>query len=113
LKAQLPFSAGGKQLTDTEKELVFRGLNMTGKSDDSILRGLNQAMAILREKENLALHGLQAPQLSASPIPGLNQRTKDVGGSKFQIGQEITLPDGRTAMVVGVDDPNDPDLEIV
>lgn len=57
LKSQLPFTAGGKQLTGTEKKLVFKLLNITGKSNETITSDLNKAFQILREKEKLATGG--------------------------------------------------------
>lgn len=57
LRKTLPFTEGGKALSDTEKELVFALLNTTGKSNNQVIIDLNNAMQILRNKETLALGG--------------------------------------------------------
>lgn len=78
IKGQLPFTAGGKQLTQTEKELVFRLLDLTGKNDDQIIKDIDQAMSILREKERLALSGMAGvskPQTTSTQL----------GTSKYKI----------------------------
>lgn len=60
LKADIPFTKGGKALTGIEQKLVFRGLNTRGKSNDIILKDLDRAMGILRNKEALILGGREA-----------------------------------------------------
>lgn len=90
LKTQLPFSAGGKQLTRTEKELVFRKLNTLGKDNDTIVKDLNDAFQLLREKEKLAIQG----------TGGVNPQPTDTTSGSFRIrvrnrvtGQTGTIPD--------------------
>lgn len=70
LKSKLPFDSGGKQLTGTEKALVFKLMNTMGKSNETIIDDLNFAMNILREKRRLALGGSLAGQ--QSPISGMS-----------------------------------------
>lgn len=57
LKKTIPFTEGGKQLTSTEKAMVMALLNISGKSNVQIKNDINQAMQILRAKEQLALGG--------------------------------------------------------
>jgi len=63
LKSKLPFDSGGKQLTGTEKALVFKLLNLTGKSDEVALDDLNFAMNLIRERRDLALGGANAAKV--------------------------------------------------
>lgn len=60
LKKTIPFTEGGKQLTETEKSMVMALLNISGKPDTQIMTDINQAMGILRAKEKLALGGRNA-----------------------------------------------------
>lgn len=60
LKSTLPFDAGGKQLTGTEKDLVFKLLNTTGKDNDTILSDMNFAMDKIRARAALAKGGLNS-----------------------------------------------------
>ena len=70
LKKTLPFTEGGKQLTKTEKQQVFALLNVSGKDDARIKNDINEAMAILRKKEQIALGGANAARdKGASNLP--------------------------------------------
>ena len=60
LKKTIPFTEGGKQLTETEKAMVMALLNISGKPNPQIMNDINQAMQILRAKEKLALGGRNA-----------------------------------------------------
>lgn len=84
LKMSLPFDQGGKQLTGTEKELVFKVLNVTGKDDATILSDLNFAMDKIRQRALLASGGLNASDVSkATPfqatIPTQSQAGSQTG----------------------------------
>src|SRR3990167_2596878 len=57
LKKTIPFTEGGKQLTETEKSMVLALLNISGKNNGQIMLDINRAMQILRAKEQLALGG--------------------------------------------------------
>jgi hypothetical protein len=85
LKSTLPFDAGGKQLTGTEKDLVFKLLNTTGKDNATILSDMNFAMDKIRARAKLAMGGLNSvevgpaseataqsasPMATPSPVPG-------------------------------------------
>lgn len=99
LKKTIPFTEGGKQLTTTEKAMVMALLNISGKPNDRIMKDLNQAMQILRAKEQLAIGGRNAALQS-------NSHTQ-VNSSNHQI---VTGADGKQYRIVG-GDPNDPDVE--
>lgn len=85
LKSKLPFDAGGKQLTGTEKALVFKLLNTVGKSNETIVSDLSFAMDILRERKRLAIEGSAGAVSSPdqSPIPGMSQQTTEDPRSAF------------------------------
>lgn len=82
LKSQLPFTSGGKQLSPTEKELVFKLLITRGKSDEIVLRDLRRAMSIVRNKEKLITGGsnlvneLKSTRIGGSPEGGNDNRSK-------------------------------------
>lgn len=67
LKSTLPFDAGGKQLTGTEKALVFKLLNITGKDNATILGDMNFAMDKIRERAKLAKGGLNTADVTSVP----------------------------------------------
>lgn len=62
LKSLLPFANGGKQLTGTEKELVFKLLNTTGKDNEQIKIDLDRAIDFFKNKETLTVGGSNAIQ---------------------------------------------------
>lgn len=112
LKSTLPFDAGGKTLTGTEKDLVFKLLNTTGKDNATILSDMNFAMDKIRARAALAKGGLnsvdagpasQATSQSASPmgtpnpIPG-QAPTSSAGRMKvidLVTGKRGTIPLGK------------------
>jgi hypothetical protein len=75
LKSLLPFANGGKQLTGTEKDLVFKLLNTAGKSNEQIVIDLDRTIDFFKNKEALTVGGANAiPGLgNQSPVPGMNQ----------------------------------------
>lgn len=76
LKKTLPFTEGGKQLTPFEAKQVFALLNITGKSNEQIVNDIGQALAIIREKERLALGGRNAA-LQGQQQPEQSQQVTD------------------------------------
>ena len=87
LKADIPFTKGGKALTGIEQKLVFRGLNTRGKSDEIILRDLDRAMGILRNKETIILGGRPAAEAmqSGQGFGGAQPQTQDSGSARQRI----------------------------
>ena len=90
LKSLLPFANGGKQLTGIEKGLVFKLLNITGKSNQQIETDLDRVVELFRQKEMLTVGGSNAiGQLnnsssrinrpSKSPIPGMPSNNDPLG----------------------------------
>lgn len=57
LKKTLPFTEGGKQLTPFEAKRVFALLNVTGKTDEQIIKDINNALDIVRRKGSLIVGG--------------------------------------------------------
>lgn len=97
LKTQIPFSFGGKTLTPTEKEVVFRLLNTTGKADNIILKDLDQAMGMIMSKEAIVTGGVNAATSPETSTPGAGDhkiRVRDkVSGRSGQISESKFNPD--------------------
>lgn len=54
------FGEGGKNLTGTEKEIVYRLLDTTGKNDEQIISDHKKAMQTIESKASMALGGRNA-----------------------------------------------------
>lgn len=63
------FGEGGKNLTGTEKEIVYRLLDTTGKNDEQIISDHKKAMETINSKANIALGGRNAAMVGQSPTP--------------------------------------------
>lgn len=99
VKTQLPFTFGGKNLTPTEKDLVFRLLNTTGKSDKIIVNDLDKAMSIIRNKESLVLGGANAAAVQPSPVPGMGNAGQKSGAEQSSRIKVRNLADNRTGTI--------------
>ena len=94
------FGEGGKNLTETEKGIVDKLLNVTGKNDNQIVSDHQKAIAIIQNKANIALggrntalQGQQSTQITKFNSPeeadasGLPPGTKvTVQGRPYEIG---------------------------
>jgi hypothetical protein len=99
LRKTLPFTEGGKQLTETEKTEVFSLIKITGKDNNRIKSDVNKAMNILREKEKLALGGgnvAQSQQQNAS-----NKSTQVTEFNSLEEAESANLPSGTEIMIGG------------
>jgi hypothetical protein len=110
LKSKLPFDAGGKQLTGTEKALVFKLLNITGKDNETIKGDLDFMMATIRKRAQLALGGANIMKSESGPASNATAPSQSpVGNSvppSVSSGQRIkviNLSNGKKGTI----DPND------
>ena len=85
LKSLLPFANGGKQLTGTEKDLVFKLLNTFGKDNEQIKIDLDRTIDFFKNKEALTVGGANAIQGlgQESPIPGMGGQQEEDPKTKF------------------------------
>ena len=81
------FGEGGKNLTDTEKNIVFALLDTTGKSDNQIIEDHQKAIQILRAKEQIALGGANA--VSQNMVGSVNNQNNQPKQLDPQTAQQI------------------------
>lgn len=60
LKRLIPFTDGGKALTEIEKKLVFSLLNTTGKNNEQVIKDVKAATDLINRKGGLAIGGRNA-----------------------------------------------------
>ena len=103
LKSKLPFDAGGKQLTGTEKALVFKLFNITGKDNATILGDLNFAMNMIRQRAKLALGGADAVATSGpaseATIPNASSMATQSPTSSGNRMKVINLENGKRGTI--------------
>jgi hypothetical protein len=68
------FGEGGKNLTGTEKQIVFKLLDTTGKNDQQIIEDHKKAIQTLQSKKNLALGGANAAK---QDIPNFQEESSE------------------------------------
>lgn len=91
---------GGGQITQVEgdKATAAMGRLETAQSEEAFESALNELKAIAQA----ALDRAEGRTTGGSG-----------GAGNYQVGQVITLPDGRRVRITGLSDPNDPDVELV
>lgn len=99
LKAEIPFTQGGKQLTPFESKLLFRLLNITGKSAETIQRDLMLFSEKFGRLEQLASQGMNSrdfskakselfSDISDTPEKGNSFKTKSGVSYSFEVVED-------------------------